>query len=301
MSNIWSLEGEYTLDFEEEARFQSSLGKKIIKTESCYWLKLYSANVYLSWPPDFIYSVKRSTINALLSQHPFSAFTLTNERRGAEGYVWCAKSPYDLSSLQKKARNQTRRGLENCEIRKVDWNSLAKEGPRINKSSVIRQKRKGFYNPIFLGEQAWFADCMCCSKFNDITAWGAYVGKHLVAYLTVQVFDDGCARIRSHASDSDFLRFNPNNALIFAVTKHLLSKNNTNCVTYGAKSDDPHLEHFKGNMRFFKKKHYSHTFFLPSYFLHRIYLQKQFNLDTLIKTLKLICEASQSFFLSTFI
>jgi len=129
---------------------------------------------------------------------------------------------------------------------------------------------------------------MCCSRFNDIEAWGAYAGNDLAAYITVQLYDDGCARIRSHTSDSRYLRFKPNNALIFTVTKNLLSRNDINHVVYGGKSSDPHLEHFKENMGFFKKKAYQFTFFSPFYLLNTMRLKKHFSFDTLIKSFKLL-------------
>jgi len=131
----------YNVNFEEEARFQRLLGKSVIRTEVCWWVRLYSKNFYLSWPSDISYPIKPSMIADLLLKNPFSGFCLANNvGMGCETYFWYADSPYDLSTLKKKARNQTRRGLEKCKIAKLDWNYLAEEGVRINKSSVLRQK-----------------------------------------------------------------------------------------------------------------------------------------------------------------
>jgi len=263
------------MNFDEEAKFQRILGKRVIKTETYWWLELLEKNVYLSWPSDIPQNIKLREVVALSILHPLSMFVLTTKNKKLLGiehktYFWHASKPYNLLSLHKKARNQTRRGLENCKVTKIGWDLLTKEGMKINKSSLSRQKRKGFPNPIFTNEKFWAHDCKCCEKFVDIEAWGAFADNNLAAYCTIQIYNDKRARIRSAMSDTHYLNFYPNNALIFTVTENMLSKPNIEFVTYGGQSSDSALEHFKENMGFSKREAYKYLFFSPSHLIWRL-------------------------------
>jgi len=263
------------MNFDEEAKFQRILGKRVIKTETYWWLELLEKNVYLSWPSDIPQNIKLREVVALSILHPLSMFVLTTKNKKLLGiehktYFWHASKPYNLLSLHKKARNQTRRGLENCKVTKIGWDLLTKEGMKINKSSLSRQKRKGFPNPIFTNEKFWAHDCKCCEKFVDIEAWGAFADNNLAAYCTIQIYNDKRARIRSAMSDTHYLNFYPNNALIFTVTENMLSKPNIEFVTYGEQSSDSALEHFKENMGFSKREAYKYLFFSPSHLIWRL-------------------------------
>jgi hypothetical protein len=263
------------MNFDGEVKFQRILGKRVIKTETCWWLELLEKNVYLSWPHDILDDIKLREVVALSILHPLSMFVLTTKNKKLLGiehksHFWYASKPYNLLSLDKKARNQTRRGLENCKVAKIGWDLLIKEGMRINKSSLSRQNRKSFANPIFTSENFWVYDCKCCEKFDDIEAWGAFVDDNLAAYCTIQTYDDKGARIRSAMSDTYYLNFYPNNALIFSVTENMLSRPNIEFVAYGGESSDLALEHFKKNMGFYKREVYRYLFFSPGYLIWRL-------------------------------
>lgn len=262
------------MNFDEEATFQRILGKRVIKTGLCWWLELVEKNVYLSWPHDIPQNIKLREVVALSIPRPLSVFALTTKKKKLLGiehksYFWYAPKPYNLLRLNKKARNQTRRGLENCKVAKIDWDLMIKEGMRVNKSSLSRQKRNAFPNPIYTNENFWVHDCRCSEEFDDIEAWGAFVDNNLAAYCTIQIYDDRGARIRSAMSDTHYLNFYPNNALIFSVTENMLSRPNIEFVTYGGGSSDPALEHFKKNMGFCKREVCTYLFFSPFYLMWR--------------------------------
>ena len=48
------------------------------------------------------------------------------------GLFVCSDDSYELSSLQKKARNQTRRGLKHCRIERVEFSDLSQRGHKLN-------------------------------------------------------------------------------------------------------------------------------------------------------------------------
>src|SRR5690606_33267625 len=105
-------------------------------------------------------------------------------------------------------------------------------------------------------EKWWARQCDVSAKFEDIKAWGAYINGELTSYVHV-VFHDyvdltgsktRVADIIHFMSDSRYLNHYPNEALIFSVTKELLSSEGCAFVVLGAGSDDPNLLRWKRHM-----------------------------------------------------
>ena len=86
-----------------------------------------------------------------------------------------------------------------------------------------------------------------------VEVWGALIDKVLVAYL-VAVLAERCWEILVVRSLSEFLRFYPNNALLFTVLRQMLSRPQIEQVFFGVESIEglSSIDEFKLSMGFVK-------------------------------------------------
>jgi hypothetical protein len=165
--------------------------------------------------------------------------------------VICRNKDYDLPSLSSKARNQTRRGLENCTISRVEFDFLAREGFDLFTSTLVRQGRK---IPKDL-KNYWTTYCTNAAKTQGFDAWGAFFNDKLAAFI-VAFEMEGCYNIFIQRSLREALKYYSNNALVFTVTQEALARPEIEEVSYGFESLQQELEgliHFKVGMGFIKQ------------------------------------------------
>jgi hypothetical protein len=229
-------------------RFQ---GHRIHSSESCFWYDV-QPGFYFNIPYHRLITPSKEEINKLLWGIPCFAlrFFTTVECRGKDSYmIVCSNKHYDITSVDAKyARRQTRRGLENFQIRQLDFIELGNNN-RINTDTLIRQGR----NPDVWTEERWKLYCSSANGLSGLEAWGAYSGDTLVAFMVGYQMDD-YFEILHHSSATDYLHLYPNNALVFFVTQLKLSTSEVNHVSYGPQSLDApdSLETFKFRMGYEK-------------------------------------------------
>ena len=173
--------------------------------------------------------------------------------KGNAGDSWlfvCTDRNYDFHSLEKKARNQTRRGVESCKIEQLDFSYLAKAGQVLNEQTLHRQRRN---NRNDVGER-WIRYCNAASRIRDFQAWGAFVEGELASCMVTALVEDYFSILHQSSLDKS-LRHYPNNALIFTVAKLKLDCPKINSVSYGLKglAQTSGLDHFKFSMGFVKR------------------------------------------------
>jgi hypothetical protein len=231
------------------AEFWQIQGHKVIETKSCYWYNPQPL-FFMSLPYHRLITPSRRELAHVLLSGPSVAvrFPTVPDGTGKEGGLFIGSDRnYDLSSLHQKARNQTRRGLENCTVEQVDFGYLAEHGHTLNEETFQRQGR----DPQTITKQQWHRYCEAASQIPDFEAWGAFVNGHLAAFMVTALVED-CFSILHQSSSADYLGYYPNNALIFTVTKLKLSCPEVGYVSYGLKSldDTGGLDHFKLRMGF---------------------------------------------------
>ena len=236
------------MNIEAYADFYRKRGYHVIKSKTCYWVR-YRPFFYHPIPVFKITQPIRSELRSIRLKHAWAGVFYVCSPSVATGQLTdlCAAGDYGLNTLEKKARNQTRRGLENCDVKQISFSELASTGVPINLSSLSRQNRRSIH-PDLTNHARWENRMRVSAATQDIIAWGAYVGNKLAAYaLTVEVEKE--VIIQSTMSDRKYLRYYPNNAIIFTVTKTLLEQG-VEKVHYGFSSEDTALVHFKQNMGF---------------------------------------------------
>ena len=170
---------------------------------------------------------------------------------GRESCIFvCTDRNYDFASLHHKARNQTRRGLEDCPVEQVEFRYLAEHGHPLVIDTFLRQGR----DRQSMSSQKWRRYCQVANQLSNFEAWIAFANGRPAAFLVAALVEDYYS-ILYQSSSNDCLTYNPNNALTFTITKLKLSCPEVACVSYGLKSleSTPGLEHFKLRMGYVKR------------------------------------------------
>lgn len=234
---------------EDFARFWQHQGHRVIQTSSCLWYNAHPWS-YLSTPYHRLLTPTQGEIRRVLWGGPalvlrYPAPIQGDTTRG--GLFVCSNRTYDLSSLGKKARNQTRRGLERCTVRPIELSWLAEHGHLLNVETLARQGRAA--DSLTLTQ--WKAYCRAAGEIAGFEAWGAFVGEQLAAFMVAALVEEWFS-ILCQASRTSTLELSPNNALVYVVTQAKLRSCDVGHVSYGMKSLEATggLDHFKEQMGF---------------------------------------------------
>ncbi len=179
---------------------------------------------------------------------------------GNPSHLLVASGAYDLSSLNSKARNQTRRGLENCSVTPISFDYLARAGY----SAILdTAQRQGVYSQ---DSMSFKHDCELKAKYSCWSAWGALCDGKLAAFLVALNFQDKIV-IMLQRSKTEYLPLNPNNALVYKFTAHALNEKKVRAVSFGmgAIEGDDSQDHFKLGMGYKKVPISDIVVFRPPY------------------------------------
>ncbi len=231
------------------AEFWRIQGYRVIQTESGYWYNAHPFS-FLSLPYHRLMMPARRELAQVLLKGPAAVIrfpTVSGGVRPEGGLYICSDRNYDLPSLDKKARNQTRRGLERCVIEQLDFSHLAERGHALNVETWARQGR----SPQTITSPQWRHYCEAAGQIPGFEAWGARVQGSLAAFMVTALVED-CFGILHQSSATEYLEHYPNNALVFTAVKRKLSDPHVGYVSYGLKSvdDTDGLGHFKLQMGF---------------------------------------------------
>ncbi|OPX25170.1 MAG: hypothetical protein B1H04_00530 [Planctomycetales bacterium 4484_123] len=179
-----------------------------------------------------------------------SHFLEPDEHHPANCFHYVASDPeYSLASLSSNTRSKTRRGLRHFTIRLTSWEELVEKG---FPAMVDTEDRHGYARPA-PDTLERLAEKRRNSPFHEL--WGAWDGDQLAAWVEWVRVEDW-ALIGLACSRTDSLKKYPNNALIYAATRHFLVQQACSYVSYGISSVQAHsdtlvsLHRFKLQMRY---------------------------------------------------
>lgn len=237
------------MDREEYARFLSAQGLRILRFGGELWVekrKFFFENI----PPHRRIHLGRWDASKLFLSGAAVIRYSCDETEGRNSFEYvCEDKTYDLHSLDPNGRRRTRRGLEHCAIRRIDFDLLAECGCAINRSVFDRQGRVG--RRLFTDERRWKQYMAACGLLRNVEAYGAFVGDRLCGY-SMAVFVDDYAYLHHTHSYAESLKFSPINALTFTVVKGLLQRPEVKRVSQGLEPfvPLPEVERFKISMGF---------------------------------------------------
>jgi hypothetical protein len=228
------------------AEFFLRQGQKVIETKTCFWYS-HRPFLYMSLPYYRAFSPSQGELARVLLGGPAAALRFPTEMgksRRQVGILVCSDKGYDLSSLHPKSRSATRQGLQNCRVEQFDFAYLARHGHQLNVETFRRQGR----DVSSMTEVQWQRLCQVASDMPDFEVWGAFVDGNLAAFSVLALVGDWV--LFQHGSSATvYLKYNPNNALTFEVTKRKLADPRVSSLCYGAESPvTPQLDAYKLRM-----------------------------------------------------
>ena len=233
---------------EEIVSFFASRGHRVVQTASCWWYNEYRQERMLqSFPLHRRVSPGTDEVAEMFSNFPRALgfrFISSEDSRGHESFIWACRGPYELNSLTANNRSHVRRGLKRCEVRSMSFAELEELGREAHDDTMKRHQ----VNTSSLGLDRTLENCQAYE------AWGAFVDGHLAAYM-VTLWVEDWVHILLNRSVSSYLKFYPNNAMIYSVVSELLSRPGVSAVSYGLEPLNglESLEHFKLGMGFVKE------------------------------------------------
>ncbi len=230
------------------AAFLKEIGHNVRSSAGVYWYNDHP-HVYTSFPFHKNVELGRIVLKEILGRDGWILRYPCVPGQGRKSYrLACAISGYGMASLSGKARNQTRRGLEQCEVRPVSFADLSECGMQLNYETLERQGRRipsGFSG-------YWAKYYEAAGRAQGACAWGAFVGKELAAYLIAFEMEQ-VAHVLILRSSSRHLKSYPNNALLYGFMHVGLNEGGYREVSIGLESirrDLTSLDHFKLGMGF---------------------------------------------------
>ncbi len=222
---------------------------RVFKTQSCWWYNEYhQRRILQSFPIHRLINPGRKEIADLFQSARGTLavrFIGPAESKGQVSSIWVCRKPYDLKSLSAKSRNQTRRGLEKCQVRKMTWEEVEAVATEAHTDTMKRHELNGARS---LGFGIYLKECPAYE------AWGAFADGALAAFM-VTLWVEDWVHILIQRSVNSYLKFRPNNALVFGVVKEILSRQGVSAVSYGLEplNSLQSLEDFKLGMGFVKE------------------------------------------------
>lgn len=163
-------------------------------------------------------------------------------------YVCCDDRNYDLSVLRKDPRYEVRKGLEQCQVRRLDSAWFAANGYAVYAAAFRHYGTAPPQTP-----DQFFSDASYQAEYPGRETWGAFVGDRLVAWISCEIVDD-VVMSSSSKSDPDYFKTKCNNALLYMMTRHYLRDRGFAYVTSGSRVllHDSNVQDFKERMGYRK-------------------------------------------------
>ncbi len=234
---------------EEIVSFFASRGHRVVQTASCWWYNEYRQERMLqSFPLHRRVSPGADEVDEMFSNFPKALgfrFISSEDSPGQKSFIWACRRPYELNSLTANNRSHVRRGLKRCQVRSLSFTELEQLGREAHDDTLKRHDVK-------VSSTLGFDDTL--QNCRAYEAWGAFVEGHLAAYM-ITLWVEDWVHILLNRSVSSYLKFYPNNAMIFSVVSELLARPGVSAVSYGLEPLNglESLEHFKLGMGFVKE------------------------------------------------
>jgi hypothetical protein len=228
--------------------FLRAMGHRVRRVDGTWWYNVYP-HIYINFPFHRPVDPRLVSLWRVFGLDGVAARFCCSPAIGRPSFrLVCRHVEYDLSMLAQKARNQTRRGLDNCDVRPVAFDDLHVSGLKLNRETLERQGRAIPAN----FNSYWRKYYHFAGKAEGAEAWGSFVEESLAAYL-IAFEIEGCLNIFIMRSSREHLKFYPNNALLFSFIKETLRRANIQEVSIGLESLQQGMEgldHFKIGMGF---------------------------------------------------
>jgi len=235
---------------------------RVIKTASSYWYNA-GTRVLQAFPYHWIIQPGEEEIRTLMRENGIFALRYSAPVQSIHGKI-SYQTLYDdkncnLDQLDRRSRQNVKRGLNNCIVERIPFERLANEGYVLECDTMKRQRRPGDQDEI-----AWRKRCFAAGQIPGFVAWGAIVDGRLAASLLAFEYDD-CCELLYQQCHRDYLCMRVNNALTFSVTQTMIQRKNIKYVFYGLQSLDAssQIDEYKFRMGYQAKQIRQRVVFHP--------------------------------------
>ena len=165
----------------------------------------------------------------------------TNEWDGPEGEFWyLIKDNFGgLEELSTKYRTQIRKGLINCEIKRVNKEEIAENGYKVYKSAFRNYSTE--LKPV---SEKSFKESVLNSNYEN---WAVYAknDNRLIAYSQITILDNTCNSTTTKFNPA-YLRLRPSEALFYEINKYYLDGKGFSYINNGTRSisHDTNIQNF---------------------------------------------------------
>ena len=227
-------------------------GYSVLKTANSYWYEA-SPKVYQAFPYHWLIQPEEEELLSVLRQKRAIALRYSAPVENTLGcisyHAIYDKPNYTLDSLDRRSRQNIRKGLKNCQVEKISFERLAEDGWLLETDTASRQGRQ-----VKISKEIWRRRYIAASDLQGFEAWGALVDGRLVASLFTFQMEDFCEMITQQCH-RDYLNARVNNALSFVVTQTMINRTGIRSVFYTLQSLDApaSVDHFKFRMGYIAK------------------------------------------------
>ncbi len=212
------------------AEFMERRGYRIIEAAGAFWQSV-SGGFYMRLPDELVGDPDPAELNRMTrSARALGVCYLSRQRPGlASGRYVCRLRPYTISSVDPRQRSRVRRGLESCQVGRVEEAQLLAEGMRLNLDTMERQGR---YDAEFGDPARWKRIVEAVRETPGVVPYGAFRDGRLAAYA-ITCRDGGWLYILQQMSRLDLLEHHPNHALTFRLTEQAMRDPELEAICYG--------------------------------------------------------------------
>ncbi|MGC8494383.1 MAG: hypothetical protein ACP5SH_21890 [Syntrophobacteraceae bacterium] len=210
-------------------------GHRVIKSAGSYWYdqgpRAFQAFPYHHLITPGAREVKELLLNEKALCIRFSA--PMDSGMGAKSYHMTYEKPgYELRMLDRRSRQNIRKGLDQCRIEPISLERFAEEGFDLEADTVRRQGRN-----LTISRSGWRKKFLSASSLPGFEAWGALVEGELGATIFTFQMEDWCYMLHAQCHRR-YLPLRINNALSYVVTKTMMEREGVKSVFYSLHSLD---------------------------------------------------------------
>lgn len=217
------------------AEWYRAQGYRVIRTQSSYWYNK-GPRVFQAFPWSWTIEPSKEELCELFRKHAAIGLRFSSLPTSPEGIISyhaiCDCKGYDLRMLPRQSRQNVERGLADCVVEPISFRRLANEGWNLHSDTLKRQNRRDFET-----KEHWEKSCNVAAELPGFEVWGALVGGNLAAALMLVRIDDWVIML-SQQCLSEHLPNKPNHALVYSVTKEMMSRVTIKSIIYTLQSLD---------------------------------------------------------------
>lgn len=239
-----------TMNLSAYAKFCSAIGYNVLETPNSVWIGpkhgfFSRMPLYETTPP------QGEELETLFDQTRIIGvnYAVETGNRGTISHNYFIRDQnYNMKNLNTNCRRNVQKGLQNCQVRPLDFNELYRLGMPLNLDTLNRQGRS---DPLFSNAEHWKRLCRAGAASEQIEAWGAFVQGELGAYMITTRLGSVVSVLYTH-SRTTLLNAHPSQALYFTMIQSMMHTPGVTAVYNGAQwlTTGKGLDRFKQGMGF---------------------------------------------------